>query len=274
MEVLARGVAFLALGLAACGAEPSATRGPEFTVAAAASLTDVIDEALAIWNEEHGHRGRGSYAASSTLARAIEQGAPYDVFISADRLWMRHLVDRERVETTGLCFLARNELVLVGSPGFRPELDSSLGDPPTSLRGRRWTTGDPEHVPLGRYAREALGSLGWWEELEPELLTAGSARAALRLVERGEVDWGVVYGSDLGARQAELHSLLVVPGSAHLDVAYPAATTAATTVATTAATTAEARAEARDFLRWLAGPRGRALFASHGFQPPLGLESL
>jgi molybdate transport system substrate-binding protein len=237
-----------------CGG--SASERPDFTIAAAASLTTVMEEALGRWNATHAAQGRGNYAASSTLARQIERGAPFDLYVSANPRWMERLVELGHVDPKTRRDLARNELLLVApAQGVSPALElPEHGAAPAALAGRRWTTGDPEHVPLGLYTRESLETLGWWDSVAPRLIGSGDARAALRLVERGEVDWGVVYGSD-AERSAEVRVLATLPADSHSAIVYPLALAA------------QASDGAKAFSSWLSGAQGRALFESHGFLP-------
>ncbi len=190
--------AWIALWLAACA--PSAPE-PALRVAAAASLSGVVSTAATRWSLELGQAGpRCSFAATSTLARQIEAGAEYDVFLSANAEWVAS-VQCGRSGAGPALELARNSLVLVVPASSDGPLDASLD----RLRGRRWTTADPSHVPLGAYARAALEAEGLWEQVAPNLVATRDARAALRLVELGEVDWGVVYRTDaLASRRVDV----------------------------------------------------------------------
>jgi molybdate transport system substrate-binding protein len=259
-----RGLTRRVLGAAAVLALASACGKPQpspgFTVAAAASLTTVMDEALAVWNAGPHPRGSATYASSSTLARQIERGAPIDLFLSADLQWMNYLETRRDIDAPSRRVLARNRLVLV-----QPRADEALhvslspGAAPAALTRGRWTTGDPGHVPAGRYAQQALGELGWWQDLAPNLIPAKDVRAALRLVERREVEWGLVYLTDAQVSES-VRVVAQVPSS----IAGPIVTVGALTTSANA----EVNADAREFLGWLSGPEGQALFARHGFQPP------
>ena len=239
-----------------CACGPDASEEPDFTVAAAASLTTVMEEALERWNATHESQGRSSYASSSTLARQLEQGAPFDLYVSANAEWMDRAIHLGHVDGSTRRDLAGNELVLVAPrEGALSAADLPLLGPlPPALAGLRWSTGDPEHVPLGRYARESLEALDWWQGAARELIAGGDARAALRLVERGEVDWGIVYRTD-AEESAGVRVLASLPASSHSAVVYPLAQCM------------EASEGARDFARWLTSPAGRALFQSHGFRP-------
>lgn len=194
MSPAARGMSILGVALlVSCqgGADEDAA---SITVFAAASTTDVMQEAARLFEAETGVRVSLSTAGSSNLARQIEAGAPADVFMSADQAWM------DAVAATGAILpdtrrdVFANELVVVAAT------DSTLGirlhDPTSFEAVERVAIGDPSHVPAGRYARQALTSLGLWSTLEARTLPAQDVRAALRLVEIGEADIGIVYATD------------------------------------------------------------------------------
>lgn len=235
-----------------------------FTVGAAASATDALGEAVARWNASpEARRGaRASFAASSTVARQLEAGAPFEVVVSADRAWIERLQEADLVDPASVTVLASNALVLAVR-GDDADLIAPLGPAsvragatlPASLAGARWCAGDPEHVPAGNYAREALRALGWWETVEPALVAVRDVRAAVRLVELGEVDLCVAYASDVHGRD-----LVSVPldGALHRPVQL------------VAAAAADAGDEAREFLAALSAPEAPAFGAAMGFLPAAG----
>ncbi|HKC49846.1 MAG TPA: molybdate ABC transporter substrate-binding protein, partial [Myxococcota bacterium] len=171
---------------------------PELLVFAAASLTNAFDEIGAAYTRETGQGVKFSYAASSALARQLEAGARADVFASADGEWMDYVAKRNGIDLATRIDLLSNRLVLIAPvasdaklrivPGFK--LAEALG--PTG----RLATGDPEYVPVGRYARSALTSLGVWDEVADRLVRAENVRAALAFVSRGEAPLGIVYTTD------------------------------------------------------------------------------
>ncbi len=180
--------------------------GPGLVVGVASSAASAVDEIVDVWANAGGEPVQISSASSSMLARQIERGSPVDVMISADRAWVEYLTDRGLGRAESVCVVAGNGLVLyaradraTAPPGIVQGSDlTGPGEPLLpSMVGRRWTTGDPEHVPLGRYAKEALVTLGWWEALGASLVPAPNARAAVRLVELGEADFGVGYRTDV-----------------------------------------------------------------------------
>jgi molybdate transport system substrate-binding protein len=214
-----------------------------------------MDEALKAHAAAGGALGQGMYAATSTLAKQIEQGAPVQVFVSADQRWMAWLAERALIDATSRVDIAANRLVLVAPASATFAVTLNQGADLAAAFAGRWTTGDPAHVPVGAYAKEALGWLGQWPALEPRLIAAADVRAALRLVERGEVAAGIVYATD--ARSSTAAAVVATfPAASHAPITYPAAIVG------------QGTPEARAFLAFLAGPGGQAVLARHGFLPP------
>ncbi len=250
----------LALASAACerqpsskAPEPSASRG--LTVFAAASTTDVMTEAGKRYQASTGIRVVFSFDSSSSLARQIKAGAPADLFISADELWMDDVVSAGVVRSDTREDLLGNELVLIAPIGKGFEAGMSRGfDFAASLpQIRRIAVGDPSHVPVGRYAKQALESLNWWSALQPHLVPALDVRATLRLVETGEADAGIVYATD--ARRSD--RVLVVgkfPPETHDPIRYPVAICTG------------ASAEAVNLLRFLRSSEMKKVFEEAGFR--------
>ena len=164
---------------------------------AAASLTDALDAALAAYQSAGGGPVNAAYASSSTLARQIEQGAPADVFISANPEWRDYLAERTLIRRGSRADLLGNGLVLVAPRGDAVALEIAPGfDLLGALQGGRLAMADPDHVPAGTYGRAALESLGVWQAVAPHVARADTVRVALALVARGEAPLGVVYRSD------------------------------------------------------------------------------
>ncbi|HEU4621056.1 MAG TPA: molybdate ABC transporter substrate-binding protein [Burkholderiaceae bacterium] len=232
------------------------------TVFAAASLADVLEDARREWQATGASAVRMSFAASSTLARQIESGAPADVFISADEQWVDYLAQRAFVVPGSRRVVAGNRLVFIASArasaaqrAFRCEPGFDL----VALLGRgRLVVGDPAHVPVGRYAQQALTALGAWPVAQSRLVPADNTRAALALVERGEVPLGIVYATD-AAHSREVVVACAIAPEHHAPIVYPMVL-----IARGASVSPEARA----FAQWLAGPRGREIFLRHGFTAP------
>ena len=197
------------------GAEP-------VTVFAAASLADALQAAGRTFAEKTGGTVRFSFASSSTLARQIAAGAPADIFISASEAWMDDLAKRGVIESAFRISPIGNNLVLIApaNSGLNAaSIDASL-DIAGLLGDGRLAVGDPAHVPAGIYARQALEYLNLWPAVERRLAPAGNVRAALALVERGEVSLGIVYGTD--ARLSRRVTVLgAFPAGSHPPIVYP-----------------------------------------------------
>jgi molybdate transport system substrate-binding protein len=194
----------------------------DLLVSAAASLQDALDGVVAIWPGDAAIAA--SYASSSTLARQIEQGAPADLFISANPEWMDYLAERGLVRAGSRADLLGNDLVLVApaAAGARPLAIAPGFDLVGVLGDGRLAMGDPDHVPAGIYGRAALESLGVWQQIAPRLARADNVRAALALVARGEAPLGIVYGSDAMAEPG-VRVVDTFPESSHPPIIYPVA---------------------------------------------------
>ena len=227
------------------------------TVFAAASLKESLDEAVLAYQKQTAQPVRVSYAASSALARQIEQGAPADVFLSADLEWMDYLQQRKRVDTATRRNLLGNTLVLVAPDAgdVRPVTLQRGVDllPRLGARGRI-AMGLVASVPAGKYARASFVSLGVWTALQPRVAEAESVRAALMLVARGEASLGVVYGSDAQA-EPKVRVVGVFPEDTHPPIVYPVTRIASSRHPGAAA-----------FVRWLATPTAARIFRRHGFK--------
>ncbi len=192
-------IAVLACG-AAIGAEPAPR---PVTVFAAASLTSALGKLGDDYTKSTGVPVRFSFAASSTLARQIEAGAGADVFFSADQEWMDYLEQRGRIQKSSRHNLLGNRLALIAPADSKIELTIAPGFPlARALGDGRLATGDPDSVPVGRYARQALTSLGVWNDVADRLVRAEDVRHALVFVAQGEVPLGIVYETDARAKSA------------------------------------------------------------------------
>ena len=252
----------LAAVLALLAAVPARAQPPTarpVVVFAAASLKNALDAAVADWTATTGRRVTVAYAASSALARQIEQGAPADVYISADLDWMNWAAERELVKPGTRRVLLANTLVLVApadSPtAFKLAKGADLG---AVLGTGRLAIGQVQSVPAGKYAKDALEALGLWSGVAARLAQVDSVRAALALVARGEVPFAIVYATDARA-EPRVKVLDTFPAGSHAPVVYPAAVTAASS-----------NPDAGLFLDHLRSPAGTAIFARHGFSVPRG----
>ncbi|MRG99551.1 molybdate ABC transporter substrate-binding protein [Xanthomonas sontii] len=226
------------------------------TVFAAASLKESLDEAGSAYQRASGTPVQVSYAASSTLARQVEQGAPADVFVSADQEWMDYLQQRKLIDPALRRDLLGNTLVLVAPAASKAQVD--LRKPGALLVALgaqgRLAVGQTASVPAGKYARAALQALGQWDSVQPRLAESESVRSALMLVARGEAPLGIVYGSDAQA-EPKVRVVATFPADSHAPIVYPVAPLRASAQAKSAA----------DFVRWLGTPPAQAIFRRHGF---------
>lgn len=192
------------------------------TLYAAASLTSALQEISKLAKEKRIPL-RLSFGSSSTLAKQIVQGAPADVYFSANVAWMDFLAKEDMVEADTQVNLLGNSLVVIAPLGEGFEvLPRSDFDFAGAFQGRL-AMGDPSHVPAGMYAKEALIQLGWWELLQGRLAPAGDVRGALTLVARGECSVGIVYATD-AAMSRDVRVIATLPDSLlHMPIVYPMA---------------------------------------------------
>ncbi len=213
---------WLAIGLlVVLGLTSVVEAAAQITVYAAASTTNAIQDLATRYEQEKGVKVVTSFAATSTLAKQIEQGAPADLFLSADIKWMDYLQGKGKIVPASRHNLLGNQLVLVAPKGkaIPVKLEKSF-DLPGAFQGR-WCSCDAS-VPIGQYSQQALTTLGWWTALEPRLAAAPDVRAALAFVERGECAVGIVYETD--AKMSDKVEILgVFPSDTHTPVLYPVA---------------------------------------------------
>jgi molybdate transport system substrate-binding protein len=247
----------------AAGERPGTEAPPAVVVFAAASLTDALNEvgrtftarptALAGVGAAH-IPVRTSFAASSVLAKQIEAGAPAEVFLSADTAWMDYLEQRNLLRAGTRENLLGNVLVLVAPAAstahvtLAPHVDLTA-----ALAGGRLATGDPDSVPVGRYAEAALKSLSIWGEVEPRLVRAESVRTALEYVARGEATLGIVYRTD-ALVEKRVRAVGVFPADSYPPIVYPVALTA------------RAGERAAAFEAFLGSDTAREIFTRYGFE--------
>lgn len=234
-----------------------AVAAEKVTVFAAASLTNALQEIATQYKKKTNVEVVSSFASSSTLARQIEQGAPADLFISADQQWMDDAVAKKSMDEATRVTLLGNELVLVAprSDSAKPVTLNEQTDWKSLLKGERLAVGDPDHVPAGIYAQEALQKLGAWETVSPALARANNVRAALALVERNETPYGIVYGSDAVASD-KVQVVGTFPASSHKPVEYPMAVVKE-----------HNNTAVKAFYNYLKGPEAAAVFKQYGFSP-------
>jgi molybdate transport system substrate-binding protein len=225
----------------------------DVVVYAAASLTSVIDELSSDYQKSHpAVKIKKSYAASSTLAKQIENGAPATLFLSADLDWANYLSKRGQLVSASRKNLLGNELVLI-TPKERPITISF--EPSFNLAGSfsgRWCTGEPTSVPAGKYAKQALSYYKWWSAMEPRLVGTEDVRTALAFVERGECALGVVYKTDALISQ-KVSLVATFPAASHKPVVYPGALVKG------------AGSESQAFWQYLQGDEAKTVFGRYGF---------
>lgn len=247
--------------LASCGQgetpKPADAAAPEaaVTVFAASSLTDVMKQLGELYAAEGHPPPVFNFAASSELARQIEQGAGADVFISADEAWMDYVADKSLIDPASRKTLLTNTLVLV-APSDKPiaiALTAGM-DLAGALKGGKLSMANPESVPAGKYGREALEKLGAWSGVEASVVRAENVRSALRFVEAGEAAAGIVYATDAKAAGASVSVSGAFPADSHTPITYPAAVVAGKNAGGAAA-----------FIDFLASDRALVIFEEAGF---------
>jgi len=240
-----------------CGSTwtPALAQDTGLTVFAAASMKNALDDVDAAYTAKTGVKVAASYAASSTLAKQIEQGAPADVFVSADTDWMDYVTARKDINAPSRVDLLGNSFVLIApkdskidhvaiGPGF--DLARLAGD-------GKIATGDVKAVPVGKYAQAALEKLGAWQAAAPKFAMAESVRAALALVARGEAVLGIVYSTDAKVEPG-VKIVGTFPADSHPPIIYPVAATAT------------AKPQAGSYLAFLRTAAAKAIFEKYGFR--------
>ncbi|SFI90368.1 molybdate ABC transporter substrate-binding protein [Celeribacter neptunius] len=241
----------LAATLVATFALPAALHADQVTVFAAASMTNALAAIEAGFEAETGHDLAISLAGSSALARQIQQGAPADVFISANPGWMDTLEEEGLLAEATRRDLVTNAIVLVqhGQEAAPMEIDSL----PEALGEDRLAMALVDAVPAGIYGKASLESLGLWDSLAPHVAQADNVRAALALVALGEAPFGIVYATDAAAEE-RVSVVATFPEESHPPIVYP--------VAMLAEHDTEA---ARAFMTYLDGDTARAALEAEGF---------
>jgi molybdate transport system substrate-binding protein len=242
------GFALLVLGASPPPAAP--------LVLAAASLQESLNAAADAWVRSGHPRPALSFAASSTLARQIEAGAPADLFASADEEWMDALAAKKLIVPGTRTDLVGNRLVVIELLGRATVIPRSGARLARVLGAGPLAMADPDSVPAGKYGKAALVGLGAWNGVASHVVRAENVRAALALVERGAAPFGIVYLTDAKA-SAKVRVAGVFPASSHPLIRYPIARLSRS-----------ANPEAERFRRFLLSPRGRAIFTRFGFTAP------
>jgi molybdate transport system substrate-binding protein len=234
--------------------QSAAAQGKDVLVFAAASLKNALDDIAGQWQRETGKKVVIAYAASNTLIKQIEQGAPADIFISADLDWMDYGQQKNLIKPDSRFNLLGNRLVLIApkdsgvSANIQPGFDLA-----TLLKGGRLAMGNVDAVPAGKYGKAALEKLGVWDSVKDKIAQAESVRAALLFVSRGEAPLGMVYQTDAAADPG-VKIVGTFPENTHPPIIYPVALTKEST-----------NPNAQAFLDYLRLPAARAAFERQGF---------
>lgn len=225
------------------------------TVFAAASMTNALEEAKTEYLKTHPKAEIDlSFASSSVLARQINQGAPANIYVSANQKWMDYLVEKGDIVTDSRRDLASNALVMIA-----PETSKVNS---VNLTQSQWiqdlgnsylAVGNPDHVPAGKYAKAALQHFNQWPEVEDKLARANNVRAALALVEQGESPLGIVYATDANMSK-KVKIVGTYPADSHPKILYPAALVKG-----------QDSQESREFLNYLSSKSGQEILTKYGF---------
>ena len=222
-------------------------------VFAAASLTDAVTEIGAAFTKETGIPIKPSFAASSALAKQVEQGAPAGVFFSADQEWMDYLDKKELLAPGTRRDVVANKLVLVAPADSTAQVKIQSGPALLKALGDgRIATGDPDSVPVGKYAKASLTKLGIWDQVQGNLVRAENVRSALAFVARGEAPFGIVYLTDAKVEK-KVKVLDAFPEDSHSPIRYPISATA------------KATDNDKKFVTFAAGKTAAAIFEKYGF---------
>jgi molybdate transport system substrate-binding protein len=240
---------------AAAPVATAADDSPTVLVFAAASLTDVLDELGKAFTDQTHIQVKSSLAASSVLAKQIEAGAPADVFFSADLEWMDYLDQRKLLKPGSRHDVVQNRLVLIAPADSKVSVKIAPGfDVLKALGDGKLATGDPDSVPVGKYAHSALEKLGVWDKVQSRIVRAENVRAALAFVARGEAPLGIVYRTDALAEK-RVRIVDEFPQDSYPPVTYPIALTT------------HASAQAQKFEDFVSGDVAKAIFRKFGFSP-------
>jgi molybdate transport system substrate-binding protein len=222
-------------------------------VFAAASLKNALDDAAGAWQKESGGEFKISYAASSALAKQIEQDAPAQIFISADEDWMNYVAGKGLIKPESRAGLLGNKLVLIAPKDSTVSLRLEPGtDLAAALGEGRLAIGNVDSVPAGKYGKTALEKLGLWVGVSGKLAQAESVRAALLLVSRGEAALGIVYQTD-AASDPNVRIVATFRAGSHPPIIYPAALTT------------KAGPAAAAFLDYIKSSKAMPYFQAQGF---------
>src|SRR6202790_3514292 len=234
---------------------PASAQDKSLTVFAAASMKNALDDIGAAYSAKTGVKVVASYAASSALAKQIEQGAPADIFVSADTDWMEYAINKKTVNAPTRVNLLGNRMVLIAPKDSKID-NVTIGqgfDLAKLVGDGKIATADVTSVPVGKYAKASLEKLGAWAAAEPKFAMTENVRAALALVARGEATLGIVYSTDAKVEPG-VKIVGTFPADSHPPIIYPVAATTT------------AKAEAADYLAFLRSSAAKAIFEKYGFK--------
>jgi len=251
---LARSAGLMLSLTLACGTQPAAAQGTDLVIFAAASLKNALDAVNAQWQKETGKTAKISYAASSALAKQIEQGAPAQVFISADLDWMDYVAQKNLIRPDTRSNLLGNRIVLIAPKDKAQPVDIKPGfDLAKVIGDGRLSMANVDSVPAGKYGKAALEKLGAWTGVATRIAQAENVRAALLLVSRGEAPAGIVYQTDAAA-DPNVTIIGKFPEDTHPPIIYPIALTANAS-----------HPDAAGFLAYVKSAKARPIFEAQGF---------
>ncbi|WP_163969292.1 molybdate ABC transporter substrate-binding protein [Oceanobacillus halotolerans] len=223
-------------------------------VSAASSLSPVMEEVTNAFVKDYPDiTVNYNYGGSGKLAQQIQQGAPVDLFLSADQNWMEVLVEQQLVDSDSIASFASNQLIVISQKGSEFNLDELLDIP--SLPVEQIAIGNPESVPAGKYAKEALQRENVWDELESQFVYGKDVRQVLTFVESGNTDIGFIYASDLETSQS-VETLFTIPEGLHEEIYYPAGVIS----------TSNQKDEALSFIHFLQSNEAQTIFAQYYLQ--------
>src|SRR6476660_7995215 len=250
------GLSFLACTILFGSAfSPAVAQDKSLTVFAAASMKNALDDIDAAYTAKTGVKIVASYAASSALAKQIEQGAPVDIFASADTDWMDYAISKKNINEPTRANLLGNSMVLIAPKDSKID-NVSIGqgfDLAKLIGDGKIATADVKSVPVGKYAKASLEKLGAWQAAEPKFAMTENVRAALALVARGEAVLGIVYSTDAKVEPG-VKVVGTLPADSHPPIIYPVAATAT------------AKPETTDYLAFLRSTAAKNILEKYGFK--------
>ena len=234
---------------------PASAQDKALTVFAAASMKNALDDIDAAYTAKSSVKIVVSYGPSSGLAKQLEQGAPADVFISADTDWMDYAIGKKGINEPSRVNLLGNSIVLIAPKDSKIDnVNIGAGFDLAKLAGDgKIATGDVKSVPVGKYAKAALEKLGAWQAAEPKFALTAYVRAALSLVARGEAALGIVYSTDARVEPG-VKIVGTFPADSHPAIIYPVAATAT------------AKPETADYLAFLRSTAAKTILEKYGFK--------